>query len=711
MTDTLPVAGGLFNKAPEIRFAEDNAELDSAARALIASVAPQVARHLGRHSTARVYVTGYATSRDSVGDEYNRDLAGQRAQVVAAELVRVGVDHSRVEVKASLTPPDLGIVVTTGERDALRGATIQVHMPRIVAPPGILRATTGVAVAPGVQVPEVAAAALGTSQQDFELSLAGVATQLTDVLMERAGEQMQVYVIRLLHDRLCESPTPAAPVEKGGQLPVGSFITGTCTQLRHGEDWMSATASRDIRMALAADLRALPARFAFTALDRRVTSAPKSAGLRDAANTAVTLLAFVERVENGEDPMRVIASFAGDTVVTAWGARWPLVPAAGASGSMTKGLRRLARVTQTLEANHRVLAPYATPDWVLRDTVFAYSIRTAAVMLQDTQSVSRDSTIEQLLGTKFDQVDELLAAYRKMGDTFQGVGALLARIDTITGAGADAQQLRRQLFGRAIGLLSDVGPTLFLARVEDEPRLRPVLQPVRRMLVSIRTHNYAEALPAVLELLQTSASTLPESSAEVERLEAGEQPVLRALSFASSIAGAESEQQVDQALREFVGQGRDFISKREIGSTWRLAVNAYVGATAGLERLESAPGISNHVSPFGSLSLPIGIEYGRPVGGGRSFSLFAPLVDLGAIMATRFDDDDVEETPDVSLKSIITPGMYFVVGLASAPISAGIGLNYAPEARARTMVTAGAERKLNAFRFGAFLGVDIPLFP
>lgn len=709
MPDTLPVVGGLFQQASEIRFGVDSATVDSAGRALIVDVAGQVRQHLGRHPTATLHVIGYA-DLDDAGKTYNEDLAGQRARAVAAEFVRAGIDYNRVEVDSSTAPPGQGTTITTSEAVAGRGATVHVEMPRIATPPGILRPAVGMGVSADASVASGVASAASASPADpFELSLASVAVQLTDVLVDRAGEQVQVYVVRLLDDRLCEAP------EKSG-VKLSDYLRRTCTQLGHDTDWLAATAGRDLRLALASDFREMPERFALMALQSRSKVSGVSASYRDAANAAATVLAFVHRIENGEDPLQVIAGFTAGTITTPWGSQWALSrPAGGETMPLTDGLLRFARFAQDLQRTRTVLGPYATTEWATADTVFAYSVRTAAVMLADPVRFPHEDEIRAALGTEFNGVDDLLASYRGISETFQRVRGLLVRLDTLSLGGTEGHELRRQLYGRLTGLISDIGPSLFLPEPGQEQQLRPLLQPVQRMLVSVRTQNYGEALPAVLDLLRVTADLLPDDQrSRFSDLIGGEQQAIRVLSLASSISNAQSEQQVNQTLREFVGQGRDFISKREVGDNWRVSLNAYVGGVLGREVLEEAPAIDKRSAGYFSISVPIGVEIGRSCGGGRSCSMYFPLVDLGAIAATRFDGDDVESTPDVSLETIMTPGAYFLVGLANVPISAGVGVNYAPESRARkdgTTLPAGAERQLNAFRFGFFIGVDIPLFP
>ncbi|HEX8432395.1 MAG TPA: hypothetical protein VF625_13985, partial [Longimicrobium sp.] len=82
--------------------------------------------------------------------------------------------------------------------------------------------------------------------------------------------------------------------------------------------------------------------------------------------------------------------------------------------------------------------------------------------------------------------------------------------------------------------------------------------------------------------------------------------------------------------------------------------------------------------------------------------------------SARFDDRETETFPEADLPRLFTPGAYFVAGIPRVPISVGLGFTYAPAARKLTEDAAVADPRadeLNAFRFGLFAGVDIPLFP
>ncbi|TRX37305.1 hypothetical protein FNW52_04905 [Flavobacterium sp. ZT3R18] len=120
-----------------------------------------------------------------------------------------------------------------------------------------------------------------------------------------------------------------------------------------------------------------------------------------------------------------------------------------------------------------------------------------------------------------------------------------------------------------------------------------------------------------------------------------------------------------------------------------------------------------------AISAPIGlsISYGLNNNWG-SISLFAPLLDLGAIVDYKLEYEN-EGTPDETLESkdytielgqIFSPGAYIVYGIgANIPISIGIGGQYGP---GLSRINDDKSTQVNNpyWKWNAFLSVDIPLF-
>jgi outer membrane protein OmpA-like peptidoglycan-associated protein len=787
---TLPLLGGFLAgtpEAPEIQFDLSSARLDSVDLALIAAVAPEAIGHLERHPDARVVVRGIA-SPDGTSGAVNRELANQRARAVAAELVKRGVAAQRIDYRDTTFQLPKGDIVTAEERETSRGATVAVRAPAIAFSAGIPRSRAGAALRADASAPGLAADASPAAGAMQGLSLATVANAATDVLVERASEQMQVYVIRQLSARLCVPAGQAAPAADPHYVAyVAKHMRATCSLLTQHSAAVGTTALGELRLALRRDLREMPQGLGFAALNDRRRHASGSPRYQDAVNVVLALLTFVDQVEDGAAPLRVIAGFAQTDLMGPGGVRWSLPATPAGQLPYTDGLRRFSHYAARLESAHAELAPYAGESWAIADTAFAYTLRALAVAHRASSGDER-AHLSWLLDQGYAGADTVLGAYRDVNAGMERIRAITARVDTLMSGGDATQATRQALYGEAVGVLSSMAPALFLASEAKATELRTLVEPARQIVVSARTGRYGEAALGVLDLVrapglvaevplqqqadqlgtmlaqaadslrkldeamkaaQQQARTLRGEAAEQARAHldlllaarqspaldtaalrrtarvAGsrlasatgfpfyghEQATMRVLSLTAGIVEARSEDQVAHALRTFVGQGRDFVSKREIGTSWRVALNAYVGLGGGGEWLEREPGIRSRPVAYGSFFVPVGVEISRPCWTRVSCGFYLPLVDLGAIAATRFGGGDVESAPEVELERIITPGAYFVLGLRGMPISLGLGGVYAPESREVEAGEEAAGRELNAFRFGGVVGFAIRIGP
>jgi hypothetical protein len=83
-----------------------------------------------------------------------------------------------------------------------------------------------------------------------------------------------------------------------------------------------------------------------------------------------------------------------------------------------------------------------------------------------------------------------------------------------------------------------------------------------------------------------------------------------------------------------------------------------------------------------------------------------------AIADTRTTTVDME--PEVSLKQVFSPGLFFMVHVKNAPVSFALGAARTPELRKVTVTDntgTTTETKESAWRFGVSVGLDLVLLP
>jgi len=187
-------------------------------------------------------------------------------------------------------------------------------------------------------------------------------------------------------------------------------------------------------------------------------------------------------------------------------------------------------------------------------------------------------------------------------------------------------------------------------------------------------------------------------------------------SFMSALVQAKSSAQVHAAIEAIalpVGSAR---VKRV--SFFNVSLNTYLGLHWGDEYLNSDN--SGQVKPGWSsiygVSAPIGfaasMSISRKAG---SMSLFASMVDLGAIASFRLKDDETDQLPTIKLENIFAPGLYLIYGIPKTPISVGYGWQKGPQLRSVNVPDPQDPGKfvneyVNGYRWSLFLAVDIPMF-
>ncbi|MEJ2905159.1 hypothetical protein WAE58_22125 [Pedobacter panaciterrae] len=190
--------------------------------------------------------------------------------------------------------------------------------------------------------------------------------------------------------------------------------------------------------------------------------------------------------------------------------------------------------------------------------------------------------------------------------------------------------------------------------------------------------------------------------------------------FMANMIEAKNSEEVAEAIESVALPVGSASIKRK--SSFNVSLNAYCGLFLGNEIIK---GLDDHhplekVNSFG-LAAPIGITLSRgnsffpwpfcffdKGNSGCSSSLFVSLVDLGAVAAFRFEDSKTEQVPSIQLKDILSPGIFWSLGLPKAPISINFGVQMGPNLRKVTVVNN--EYSGNTYtRYSMSICVDIPL--
>ena len=224
------------------------------------------------------------------------------------------------------------------------------------------------------------------------------------------------------------------------------------------------------------------------------------------------------------------------------------------------------------------------------------------------------------------------------------------------------------------------------------------------LLEAIRGKDYTAALIVVLGMAEKSGADAKMPSW-----------VGATLTFVVELASAKDSDSVQRIIEGAAAPVGSYQGKRgDHGFT--LTLTALPGMQGGGEILFDTglpdAGLSGRVGLFA----PIGLDASWGVGKTCSVGLFFSALDLGALVDFRTGDSksgstEVGPLPQVGFAQVVSPGAYLAFGLGDTPLVAGIGGSLAPGLRKAVNNTTADETDVTAFRFGAYLAVDVSLFP
>ncbi|MBK6995415.1 MAG: hypothetical protein IPH31_10985 [Lewinellaceae bacterium] len=209
---------------------------------------------------------------------------------------------------------------------------------------------------------------------------------------------------------------------------------------------------------------------------------------------------------------------------------------------------------------------------------------------------------------------------------------------------------------------------------------------------NIRQRNYTGAISNVIYCL----NVLGKDKKEVATM-------LKYTNFVACIAEANSPEEVERAIELFALPPGSSRMKKQPGR-FSVALNAYTGLAGGSEWL----GGDKSPKTIGAITAPVGLSCSWGLKKG-SLGFFVPLLDVGAVTAFRFDDENYQNLPELSWSNILSPGLYAVYDFPGKwPIALGVGGQAGPALR-KVSDTGLTINNSGGMRLGAFATVDIPI--
>lgn len=198
--------------------------------------------------------------------------------------------------------------------------------------------------------------------------------------------------------------------------------------------------------------------------------------------------------------------------------------------------------------------------------------------------------------------------------------------------------------------------------------------------------------------------------------------------FLADLASARDADSVEAALKGVAEPVGSYKKKRGGDAGFTVSMNAFAGVHGGGEFLlpRAQSEITTRTAGQLALFMPIGIDLAWGFAKRGSVSVFASIIDVGALSSFRLGDDnaapedpatssdagaDVDAEPKVGFAQVMSPGLFVMLGIPQTPLAIGFGGSFSPRLR-RTLVDDGAatfEQDASTIRFGAVLAADIPI--
>jgi len=218
---------------------------------------------------------------------------------------------------------------------------------------------------------------------------------------------------------------------------------------------------------------------------------------------------------------------------------------------------------------------------------------------------------------------------------------------------------------------------------------------------NIIERDYSLALVNTVSVLE---KILPPGSA------AGKE-ILKYGTFMISMINAETAGDMEKILEDAAMPVGGYRVVRS--SPFSVSLSAYPGVFGSREIVTANMQIKGEKAEWNaSFAAPIGVVFGLGRGSfdkpGPSWSLFFPIIDIGAVVSWRLGGED-KGIPDLSWKNIIAPGAFIMYGIKNTPLSIGAGIQYGPQLREIKLAT-DAVIESSAFRVGVLIAVEIPIF-
>lgn len=233
-----------------------------------------------------------------------------------------------------------------------------------------------------------------------------------------------------------------------------------------------------------------------------------------------------------------------------------------------------------------------------------------------------------------------------------------------------------------------------------------IIRTVGKLESSIRQKEYGVAISNVVELVS-----------RIEILDGSKSPAWAKhfseyANFLATLIKAEDGDELEAVLENAALPVQSYRLKRKKGA-FNMTINMYPGAAIGSEFFVEEVKDDNEIKGGFLIAptVPVGVGFNWGVCNGHSFSVFFPIIDIGAVAALRIQNN-VSKLPELKWDNVLSPGFQLQWGMKNSPLAIGIGGQFGPALRKVTPDPKNptAIIKDKNFRVALTMTVDVPVF-
>jgi hypothetical protein len=516
-----------------------------------------------------------------------------------------------------------------------------------------------------------------------------VAQGAGDFLVERAKEELSVYARNQIKDKICQKEDPiqiACPSDASMSLTLQphDVLANTCTQLGVME---SAGVDSDLALlqeSLLMDLRALPG-VVGTKLVSDCSALPPLE--RDVVGDVVMVLA------------NTLTSWRRDEFIADATHRFALdvIARAGAKQAQTCSLSQGNKFdTRCGMLFGAVLMRNLTEAFVRASDVPPYIPRALADAATDfcaSFGLPVEASDGACIWHGFQDskwkpiIEEIYQAIREASRSDLDISA------SVRSSASDVTPER--VVRRALGIMGrlSIASAKVVAATGGDAKAQMTLEWVGLAGTTLSDKGLAGGLLELLASGKVLDKPLPKNTVRVAIL----------LTRLAKSTDRDDAREAIAAFSEPVGSYRGKYDRDDVG----VSLNGYLGPFVGLQRnYHRRPAADDiQATDFTTrLAGPIGLDLTFTSGSYTHFGIIVGLVDPFALTAVN----DSGKLSDATLASVITPALYFRLGLLRTPLAALVGASFQPFLQSDDQCNGGPCFR-GAVQVGGAVAVDIPL--